>query len=197
MTFSREWTIFSGYFNARKDPVDIAPQSGTMIGGRWDWRMGGPAYLTARVAHASLDRRIIDPTKPIADRFVGTETVPLLFSDVDLGLSLTGFKTWHSLAPSLNGGFGTTWDTRGRHDVGKFKFGSPFTVNFGASLKWIVSGRWQVRGDWVNYIYQIHYPESYYLRTGTDLPVRLPGDPTSLWRRNVAYQFGLSYLYHR
>jgi hypothetical protein len=197
LQYNMEWTLFAGYFNAQKDRVGVAPQPGPMVGGRWDWRIGGPAYLVGRMAGASLKKRIIDPKKPIAERFVGTETVPLLFSDIDLGLNLTGFKTWHSFAPQVEAGFGTTADLRGKTDVGKFRFGSPLTVNFGAALKWVPGGKWQVRGDWSNYLYKISYPDDYFLRVGTEDPVLPANAPRSVWRKNVAFQIGLSYLYHR
>ena len=197
LTYNMEWTMFAGYLNAQKDRVGVAPQSGTMYGARWDWRLGGPAYIVGRMAGASLQRRIIDPKKPIGQRLVGTETVPLLFSDVDLGLNLTGFKTWHSLVPQVQTGFGTTADLRGRTDVGKFRFGVPFTVNLGAALKWVPRGNWQVRADWNTYLYKIYYPDEYFLRVGTDDPVLPATVPRSAWRKNRALQIGLSYLYHR
>ena len=197
LQYNMEWTAFAGYFNAQKDRVGVAPQPGFMFGGRWDWRIGGPASLVGRLAGASLTKRIIDPKKPIGQRLVGTETVPLLFSDIDLGLNLTGFKSWHSLVPQIQTGFGTTADLRGRTDVGKFRFGSPITVNFGAALKWVPGGKWQVRADWSNYLYKINYPDEYFLRVGTDDPVLPANASRSVWRKNVAFQIGLSYLYHR
>jgi hypothetical protein len=197
LEYTQEWTWFAGYYNAKEDPERVAPQSGTMFGARWDLRLGGPAYLTTRMAGAALNRRIIDPTQPIEERFVGEETVPLLFTDVGFSFSLTGFKTWRHLVPNIATGVGTTADLRGRTDVAKFRFGAPFTFTYGAGVKWVPGGKWQVRADWSNYLLRIHYPQSYYLRTGSDDPVRLPNEPRSLWRRNVAYQVGLSYLFHR
>ena len=193
----REWTAFGGYYSAAADPEGVAPRSGAMAGIRWDLRLGGPAYVTARLAGAMLDRRIIDPSKPIAERFVAEETVPMLFTDVGLGINLTGFKSWHGLVPAVNGGLGLTSDLRGKNDLARFRFGSPVTVTYGSTLKWLPGGNWQMRLDWVNYVYRIHYPESYYLRTGTDDPVRLPNEPNSFWRRNVAWQLGLSRLIGR
>jgi hypothetical protein len=189
---TREWTYFAGYFSAKADPEGVAPRSGPMVGGRWDVRLAGPLYATARMAGAMLDRRIIDPTLPTAERFVGEERVPLLFTDLGFALSLTGFKSWHGMVPVLNGGLGLTADLRGKNDVARYRFGVPVTITYGAAVKWLPGRSWQIRLDWVNYLYRIHYPESYYLRTGTDDPVRLPNEPNSLWRKNVAFQLGLA-----
>ena len=48
--FRQELTLFSGYYAAGQDPAKVAPQSGPMLGLRYDVRVGGPASLTARVA---------------------------------------------------------------------------------------------------------------------------------------------------
>jgi hypothetical protein len=123
-----------------------------MAGLRWDMRLGGPAYVTARMAGAMLDRRIIDPQKPIGERFVGEETMPVLFSDLGLGINLTGFKAWRGIVPVINGGLGITADVRGKNDVAKFRFGAPITLTYGAAIKWLPGRDWQVRLDRVNYL---------------------------------------------
>ena len=197
LEYTQEWTWFAGYFDARRDPEGVAPRSGPMLGARWDVRLGGPAYLSARMASAMLNRRIVDPRQPIGQRIVGEETVPMLFTDVGFSLNLTGFKTWRSLVPVISTGVGAAGDVRGQTDVAKFRVGVPLTFTFGGGVKWVPAGKWQFRADWGNYLYRIHYPDSYYLRTGSDDPVRLPNEPRSLWRRNVAYQVGVSYLFHR
>jgi hypothetical protein len=194
---TREWTYFAGYYSAEKDPEGVAPRSGPMLGGRWDVRLGGPAYVAARLGGAMLPRSIIDPSKPIDERFVGEETVPMLFTDLVLGIQLTGFKSWHGIVPLINGGFGLTADLRGKNDVGDYRFGAPMTFTYGAAIKWLPGRNWQVRVDWSTYIYRIHYPESYYLRTGTDDPVRLPNEPNSLWQKNRSWQFGLAHFIGR
>jgi hypothetical protein len=198
LEYRQEWSWFVGYFDARKDPVGVAPQGGMLLGTRWDVRLAGPAYFTGRLAGASLSRRIIDPTKPIGQRFVGEENVPVALIDAGFSVNLTGFRSWHSLVPVVSGGFGTVTDVRGKNDIADYRFGMPLTFTFGAGIKWVpLDSKWQVRLDWSNYEYRIHYPGSYYLKTGTDDPVRLPDQPHSLWRRNVSYQLGISYLFRR
>jgi hypothetical protein len=197
LEYSLEWTLLAGYYSASPERLDVAPKSGPMVGARWDWRVGGPAYLWTRAVGASLEHRIIDPSKPAGQRFVGSRNLPLLFADAGLGLSLTGFKTWRGLVPLINAGVGTTADVSGRSDVAKYRFGVPFTLTYGAALKLIPGGQWQFRADWTSYLYQISYPESYFLRTGTDDPVLLPNAPRRVWRRNSAFLVGLSYLYRR
>src|SRR5678815_5011988 len=128
---------------------------------RYSIRMGGPAYATARLAGASLKRNVLDPQVGGAARNLGTESIPVLFADVALELQLTGFKTWHGFAPVVNGGLGLTADLKGKTDVGRYRFGQPFSLVFGPGLKYFRGGRWSARLDWSNQVYRIHYPDSY------------------------------------
>ena len=43
LPFRQEATIVAGYFAAGKDPVGVAPQSGPLVGVRYEARIGGPA----------------------------------------------------------------------------------------------------------------------------------------------------------
>lgn len=194
LRFPREWTFFTGYFDPQKDPVGVAPRGGPMAGGRFDMRLAGPAYLSGRMAAAFVDRRVLDPRQPEGQRFVGEDQVQLLFTDISVGLNLTGFRTWRNLAPTVSAGLGFTADLSGSNDVGNYRFGAPFTMNFGGGLKYVLGGHWQLRGDWVNYIYQIRYPDEYYIDTGEGDPVRGLNAPRDMWRRNVSFQIGLSWL---
>lgn len=194
LEFPREWTFFTGSYDARRDPVGVAPRGGPMLGVRYDARIAGPAYVFGRVATAFTDRRVLDPRRANDQRFVGEDATPLLFADVNFGLSLTGFRTWHGFAPMVSGGIGFSGDLSGTNDVGGYRFGVPFTANLGAGVKWTTGGRWQLRLDWVTYLYQIRYPEQYYIDQGEGDPVLAEGDPRNLWRRNNAIQIGISFL---
>lgn len=190
--YNRDWTLFAGQFSAEKDPLGVAPADGPMVGVRWQMHLTGPMYFGVRLAGASVERTIIDPAKRSAERVVGTEKVPMAFADLALELSLTGHKTWHGIAPFLNGGVGVVGDLRGNNDVGSYRFGIPFTMTVGTGLSWTVARNVALRLDWSNYIYRISYPTTYYLKTTED-PAPLPvGAARSFWRRNPALLIGVS-----
>lgn len=190
--YNRDWTLFGGTFNAERDPVGVAPTDGPMAGIRWQMHLTGPLYFGVRLAGASVDRTIIDPSKVIAERVVGTEKVPMVFADAGLEMSLTGHKTWHGIAPFLNGGVGFVGDLRGANDVGSYRFGIPFTMTVGTGLSWTPARNWSVRVDWSHYIYRIGYPNSYFLKTTEDDAVLPVGASRSFWRRNPALLVGVS-----
>jgi hypothetical protein len=194
---NRDWTLFAGRFSAERDPVGVAPTQGPIAGVRWQMYLTGPLYFAVRLAGGSIERTEIDPTKVIAERFVRTEKVPMVLADASVELSLTGHKTWRGLSPFVNGGVGFTADLRGRTDIGDYRFGIPFTMTAGTGLNWSLGNAWALRFDWANYIYRVAYPNSYYLKTTEDPPVRGPADARSFWRRNQALLVGVSYLYPR
>lgn len=190
--YNREWTYFGGTFSAEKDPVGIAPSDGPMGGVRWQMHMTGPLYFGVRLAGGSIERTVIDPAKPIAERTLGTEKVPMGFADFGLEMSLTGHKTWHGLAPFINGGLGVVADLRGENDVGSYRFGVPFTMTLGTGVSWTPARNWSVRLDWSHYVYRIQYPTTYYLKTTADPAVLPAGAARSFWRRNPALLLGVT-----
>ena len=58
---------------AQPDPAGVAPREGPMVGGKWQMHLSGPIYFGVRLAGGSIERTIIDPTKVIEERVVGTE----------------------------------------------------------------------------------------------------------------------------
>ena len=190
--YNRDWTFFAGPFNGQPDPVGVAPTEGPMAGARWQMHLSGPIYFGVRLAGGSIERTIIDPTKVIEERVVGTENVPMLFADAGMEVSLTGHKTWHGIVPFINAGGGIVADVRGATDVGSYRFGIPFTMTFGAGMSYSITKSMSLRFDWTNYIYRISYPTTYYIKTTEDPPVLPQGAARSFWRRNPAFLFGVS-----
>ena len=190
--YNREWSFFGGNFTAEKDPVGVAPSDGLIAGVRWQMHLTGPLYFAVRGAGGSINRTVIDPAKPLAERNLGTEKVPMAFADMQLEMSLTGHKTWHGLAPFVNGGFGVVADVRGANDVGSYRFGLPFTMTLGTGVSWTPARNWSLRLDWSNYIYRIQYPTTYFLKVTEDPAPLATNAPRSMWRRNPALMLGVT-----
>jgi hypothetical protein len=193
---SHELTGFAGYMSSPKDPAGVAYRGGPMLGARYEYRLGGPAYVVGRVGAIQSERTVIDPSEPVETRIVGDRTSTILFSDIGLALSLTGHKSWHGLVPVVQGGVGILADFR-NSDVGGFRFGTPFALPFGAGVRWVPGGRLQVRLDFTDYLFRISYPERYYRSTETVPAVLENSVPRSRWTHNGALTIGLSYLFGR
>lgn len=192
-------TAFAGWYAAGKDPAGVTPRSGPMLGARYDVRIGGPALFTGRFATVWSERQVLDPEQAPGDgRELGIREQGLYLADVGLTVNLTGQKSWHSLVPYTQLGVGVASDFKGR-DVGGFKFGTTFAFNFGGGVRWVPRDRWEVRADLADWLYQIDYPETYYIPTttgGNDAVLR-SSQAKSVWKHNLALTIGGSYSFFR
>ena len=193
---SQSLTLFAGYFAARTDPAGVAPQSAPMLGLRYEVRLGGPAQLLARAGTAFSERRVVDPTLIGDARELGRESWPVYLADVGIALSLTGQKSWHNLVPMVQGSIGVASDLRGSADVGGYKFGTTFALTLGGGVRW-VRERLEFRADLTDYLYQIRYPDSYYVQPPGGSPLLPSTQSTNLWTHNVALTLGASYALFR
>jgi hypothetical protein len=199
LLYRQEITPFAGYFLASEDPAKVAPRSGPMVGVRYEVRIGGPAQLAARVARVFSERQIIDPTKPVAQRSLGVKDWPLYTGDVNLAINLTGQKSFFRLVPVLNAGIGIASDFKGGGDVGGYKFGTAFAFSFGGGVRWVPGGRFQMRADFADYLYQLQYPQSYTIGNSSAgvPPVLKASQGRGSWQHNLALTIGASYLFFR
>jgi hypothetical protein len=195
LEFHQEFSVVVGQFHAHRDPAFVGPQSGLIVGGKYEWRPSGPIHLFAELDRISSDRRLINPAKPEATRELGTISRPLYSGDVGLGLGLTGGKSWHHIVPEVMGGLGAVTDLRSAPDSGGFRFGTRFAFTWGAGLKIVPGGRWQIRADLKNRSYSLSYPETYFLTPAGGQPVVDAKQPRSFWMNNPSYTLGLSYLF--
>jgi len=196
LEFRQELTAVAGYFAASKDPARVAPQSGPLIGAHYEVHVGGPAYFEAEAARVFSQRNVVDPTKAPAQRSLGTKTVGLYLADVGLVLNLTGQKSLHQLVPVLKAGIGVASDLTGA-DVGGFQFGTTFAFVFGAGVKWVPGGNFQLRADVTDHLYQVQYPASYYTVPTSGDPFLPSGQARSMYKHNAALTVGASYLFFR
>ncbi|HEX4682808.1 MAG TPA: hypothetical protein VH277_08880 [Gemmatimonadaceae bacterium] len=194
---SQELTLFGGWFHAHRDPADVGPESGPVVGAHYEWRAGGPAHLVAEVARMQSDRNMINPFAIGAARELGKVSRPLYTADFDLGLSLTGGKSWHHLVPEIETGVGFISDLRVEPDTGGFRFGTRFAFNGGAGLRYVPGGgsRWQVRGDIKDRLYTLAYPQTFYIAPTGGTAVVPTTQAKSFWTNNPTFTLGLSYLF--
>jgi hypothetical protein len=197
LEYRQEMTFFGGYYSAGVDPAGVAPRSGPLFGTRYDLRLAGPAYFTARLMGVRSERAVLDPTKAAAERNTGLQSWPIYLADIGFALNLTGFKSYHHLVPVIGAGLGVASDFKGKADVGLYKFGTPFALSFGAGLKWVpTSSPWQARLDVGEHLYQIKYPNSYY-QSEIGAPILRASQSKNVWKGNTSITFGLSYLFFR
>lgn len=192
----QELTFFAGQFTARVDPAKVAPRSGPMVGAHYELRMTGPAYFTVNSAMVVSERQVINPSKLLKDRFLGTKPVTMLLTDIGFALNLTGYKSWHGIVPALGvgAGIGAGFD---KVDVGLYKYGYPFMLVVRPTIKFAPHGHWQGRIDVSNFLYRIRYPDSYFTKSTADPTVLDPAAGRNIWTRNPGFTAGVTYSFGR
>ena len=197
LDYHQDVSAMFGWYHAKRDAAGVAPQSGLLTGLLYEWRAGGPAYLTGEFDRIQSQRLVLNPTKPAASRTVGTRSDALYDLDLSLAIALTGFRTWHHIQPLVKGGVGLVSDFKGA-DVGGYTFGTRFALSWGGGVRWVPGGRWAMRADVNNRLYTISYPESYYIPpTSGGTSVLTPAQSRSLWTNNTALTIGVSYQFSR
>ncbi len=194
---SQELTFFGGQYGAGRDPVNVAPRGGPMFGLRYEIHVGGPAFLMARWSHVNSERFPIDPTKTGAAAQLGKKSVSLNLYDVNLAVNLTGEKSFHHIVPVMNLGAGIATCSC-KVDPDPYAFGTPFAFSFGGGLRYVPGGRFQLRADLNDYLYQLKYPVQYYINpTGTTGAAVGSRQSRSFWKNNRALTLGASVLFFR
>jgi hypothetical protein len=193
---SQELTVFGGNYSAGKDLIGIAPRGGPMYGLRYEIHVGGPALMMARWSHVNTERFPIDPTKSGAAAQLGKRNVSLNLYDVDLVLNLTGQKSYHHFIPVVNFGAGVA-SCSCTFKPDPYSFGTPFAFSFGGGLRYVPGGRFQLRADWGDYLYQLKYPAAYYVNVGGNGAAVPTKQSRTFWKNNRALTLGASLLFFR
>ena len=195
LEYRQELTVYGGYASARVDPAGVTPQSAPIAGLRYELYLAGSVSLTSDLSGMFSERTVLDPTKPRAQRVIGTETAPVYGLDVGIALGLTGRKTWHHIAPQVRAGIGVV-HSQAADDTTGYKFGTPFAITFGAGLKFVTGGRLQFRADIGERLFKQKNPEAYY-RTTSDNTAVLTDTPRSYWTNHSVLTLGASFLFDR
>lgn len=203
LDYRQELTLLAGQFNAARDPLGVAPQSGPLVGVRYAVRLGGPAEFTARAARVFSNRLIVDPRLTAATRERGEQSWPLYLSDIGIAVNLTGQKTLRGFMPVVQAGLGIASDFKGKADFesstygGGYKFGTSFALSGGLGVRYAPGGSFQLRADVTDWLYQIKYPSSFSVPPAGGAAVLPVGQSASLWKHNAAFTLGASYLFFR
>lgn len=195
LEYAQEFTLIAGQYHAHRDPADVAPQSGLLLGAHYEWRVSGPLSLVGEFTRMNSERNQVNPLKVGTARQLPTVSLPLYSATFGLGLNLTGAKSWHHLVPEIAGGLGFISDLQTEPDSGGFKFGTRFALHSSAGIRYVPGGRWQVRADVTNRSYTIAYPEAYFVAPAGGTAVLSSTQAKSFWTNNPAFTLGLSRLF--
>jgi hypothetical protein len=190
------FTVVGGYFGGEGTSFGIGPHDGTIYGARYDIRTGGTIQFGLGVAHGTLQRFIVDPSAPEADRKRGPVDQSVTFVDVSLQFNLTGGKSWHRLAPFIGatGGLAIASDTPA--DTSGFNFGNEIYFAPAIGARVFLSDRFHVRGEARATFWKIDFPLTFRREPTPENPnpVIITSE-LSEWDTSSWLQLGLGYSF--
>lgn len=196
--WKQEVTLYGGDYQGAIGKAGVGPTGGTMIGVRYAIRLGGPVEATANLARVATSRMVKDPAKTGAERFVGEQSFGLYLADVGFALNLTGQKSYHRFVPVIGAGLGVVSGSTSP-DVGGFKVGTPFALNFRAALRFIPEGNFSARLEIADNMFQLSYPSAYFRSPpiGEGAPILDRSVGNSQWTHHRMLTLGISYMFSR
>ncbi|MCC7001146.1 MAG: hypothetical protein IT357_03230 [Gemmatimonadaceae bacterium] len=195
---SQAVTFAIGSISPQSDPAGVGPGSGMLLSARHDLRVTGPLWLYTRLSYApSLTRTVKDPLLTGAARIVGESKRPLMILESGFQFNITGNKSWKRLAPYIHTGFGVATGGTGKYDVGGYRFGTKFIVNYGVGTRIATGSAWELQADLTQSLWQYKYPNDY----GGDGTINdesiLGLTSLNVWRQNLRLSVGVSRYFFR
>jgi hypothetical protein len=191
-------TLGLGRLSPDADPAGVGPGSGLLLSGRYELQIAAPLWIQTRLAIApGLSRTVKDPLITGDARIAGTETRPLVMWHTGLGLNLTGNKSWRRLVPQLHGGLGFVTDASTAFDLGGYRFGTKFSLDYGASLRVTTGSRHELHVDLSRATWKYNYPDSYGGSGAASDSSILGARDRSGWTGSTVLQIGISRFFLR
>ena len=191
-------TFATGILAMAGDPAGVAPRSGPVISMRYELLLTGPLWVQTRVTYAPrLERTYKDPLFTGTENYDGTSRRPLTIADLGFALNLTGNKSWNRVAPQFHTALGVVSGGTHRFDVGGYRFGTKFTVNYGFSARYVTGAAWEWHGDLTHQFWKYQYPDAYRNEDSANPEPILDTRSLSHWRGNLQLSFGVSRYFFR
>lgn len=177
--------IEAGWLSTARDKAAVGPKSGPLVGLRYDFHAGGPAYITSHVFGVSTTRDVLDYTRKKEQRKTGTQSSTLVGGDVGLSLALTGARSFHKWQPLINANVGVVSGVGDKPDVSKYSFGTGFYLGLGFGARYVTGQNSEFRGDIGWRYWKLKYPETFRSTDGDPIAI-VPSGSLSPWTANRA-----------
>jgi len=201
ITTKQSMSLYGGNFFGNEAITGVGAQSGPMIGFRLRSALSGPIDLMISTAYVQSQRNVIDATQPESTRVSGPIDYTLIIPDIAIGMTLTGNKTWHGLAPYVAFGIGYVIPTHTVVDPGGYKAGAGFTFvpTFGIRARVSRSLMLQVEGrdNTIRYEWPLRYYDPIDINGNPITPPVLNGTTKNTQvTHNFSLTAGLSYNFN-
>lgn len=191
VTVGQNLSLTAGWLNVHRDLAGVSPESGPIAIARYDVAIGGPSSFYVRYMFAPSKRDLLVPANTAATRVLSRPSITTHALDLGIDLALTGKKSFHRFVPSVAGGFGVVSDFASV-DTGAYRFGTKFTISYGASLRYFMRRGPVLKLDASNYTWQYQYPDRYFVKAPDSTSVLSDTRKRSTYRGNWAVTGGVT-----
>jgi hypothetical protein len=181
-------TFIGGYFMGNGGRAGVGPRDGYTFGARFDLHAARPLAFGLGVEYGNLQRNIVDPTQPVADRVTGPVDQNVTFVEGLVTFNITGGKTWHGLAPFIGLVAGAAFGSSTPADTSGYNFGTKGFFAPAAGFRFFLGDRLHLRGEVRGNFWKLSYPSSF--RAGA-VPVTLDAKE---WNLSPWFAFGLGFI---
>jgi hypothetical protein len=191
-------TAMFGHISGGGGRFGIAPHDGFSYGIRYDIRTASPVQMGIGFLRADLERLVVNPFVPPAERISGPFTQSILFAEFNLLLNLTGGKSWHRLAPFVGSAVGMTFSSGTVEDSSGFEFGRRIYLAPTVGTRIFLTDRLNLRAEARATFWKITYPASFQREPETGDPGSGPvitDGRVQEWSTTPWLQVGISYSF--
>ena len=183
--YSQAWAVFGGKSYLNPGQLGLGPQDAATYGGRYTVAFGGALNLDVDGTLFPTTRDVLDVSRPVDDRSLGSTNLNIVLFDLKLRINLTGQRAWHGLQPFIMFGGGlalpVATDRTLELDLDMprdewYEFGKRFTGSFGGGVNFHVSDKISVRLDGVMNLWKIITPVGWQTVAADPLGENLAGE---------------------
>lgn len=188
-----------GHVGGSGGSLGVGPHSADGWGLRYDVRLSGLLGAHLGFSHFSGIRDAYYPDDSVAKRRKGPFTQSVTLIGAGMQANLTGAKSWHRLAPFIDGEIGAAIGSAiGADTTSFYNFGTKLYLQPGTGAEWYVTDRLRVRFDARLIFWNLKYPSSFFqvpTQEPTGAPIIPAGGSASQWTATSWLGLGLHYAF--
>jgi hypothetical protein len=183
-------SLQGGYVATQRGELDAAPHSAPVVQLEYLGRFAGPLSGTVAVTYMPTQRTVYDFDASNTLTPLGDVDARLLEAMAGLEFTLTGPRTWHSLAPFVGARGGLVIDLAGVSklekdaeltDEQRIDFGPSFAVGATAGADWFLTERLSIRAAGRGHLWRF------------TTPAGLAGKERNEWLKNGGGTLGVAF----
>jgi hypothetical protein len=159
--------VQAGYIFTDRGEFGTGPHSAPIVGLEYRGRFAGPLAGVVSVSYLPSERTVFGQGPSSTIQPLGDTDAHLIQAQAGLDFTITGPRTWHSLAPFVGASFGLVTDISGRSDIETeaslpetqlIDLGPAFAVGGWAGTDWFISDRFSVRAAGRGHLWRAKTP---------------------------------------